>query len=312
LTPKGRIDSEIGAEGHCIYLREKNLDQPVLLAEATSILLSKALPYLTRTDGSEKNASESLGAEAWDTTRRLWGALKPRIENNPHAVEATWELAENPEDPDFLRTFKHQVRKILEADPQLASELAALMAGLHASNLHYEAVLSGSGAIAQGSGAVATGQGGVVVGRDVHGDVLLVGHEASYERVVASTNFVLEQLEMSYRQAREQADRWSKASLGAAIVGLLLVAATVVILLTGNTTTGVITAISSLVPTAVSGLFFAQVKSANTRVDLILEGLARAREIHSAVEVADTVTTRRERDKLIALIVRKALRIESV
>jgi hypothetical protein len=66
--------------------------------------------------------------------------------------------------------MSRQLVKILEADPDLAAEMAKLLdsAGRGPS---YQATLHGSGAIAQGAGAVAAGEGGVAVGGNVGGDV---------------------------------------------------------------------------------------------------------------------------------------------
>lgn len=79
----------------------------------------------------------------------------------------------------------------------------------------YQAVLGGSGAIAQGVGAVAAGKGGIAVGGEVRGEVrigggsnIVVSYDRAFERVAGSTAFVTDQLELSYRQTREQSQGW--------------------------------------------------------------------------------------------------------
>jgi hypothetical protein len=92
------------------------------------------------------------------------------VEESPRALGAAEEVAEAPEDDDARAGLRRQLVKILEADPDLASEMAKLLdsAGRGTS---YQANLQGSGAIAQGPGAVAAGEGGVAVGGSVTGDV---------------------------------------------------------------------------------------------------------------------------------------------
>jgi hypothetical protein len=66
--------------------------------------------------------------------------------------------------------LRRQLLKILEADPELAAEVAKLL-GSAGPRPVSTANVSGSGAIAQGPGAVAAGAGGVAVGGGVTGDI---------------------------------------------------------------------------------------------------------------------------------------------
>jgi Putative DNA-binding domain len=182
-------------------------------------------------------------------------------------------------------------------------------------NSAYEAVTSGSGAVAQGRGAVAAGDQGVAVGRSVTDSITIakpdyISYRDAFERVVGSTAFVLNQLELSYRQAREQSQGWFRFSLIAAMIGLALIVIGMLTLIFGTTTAGMITAISSVVPDVAAALFFVQSRSANERVDVIQKRLTDAREIQSAVEIVNTIDDPPARDKLKAEIVRKALRIK--
>jgi hypothetical protein len=84
----------------------------------------------------------------------------------------------------------------------------------------------------------------------------------------------------------------------------------VVTVIFGQTTAGLISTISGIVPELVAGLFFVQSKQANERVDAIQGKLTAAREILTAVEIVNTIGDLQERDKLKADIVRKALQIK--
>lgn len=136
------------------------------------------------------------------------------------------------------------------------------------------------------------------------------GQNRTYERVVGSTAFVLDQLELSYRQTREQAQGWFRFSLIAACVGFVLVGIGVITVIFGQTTAGVRTTISSVIPGAAVALFFAQSKAANERVDTIQAKLTEAREVQTAVEMANTISDPTAQDNLKAEIVRKVLRLE--
>ncbi len=144
---------------------------PKLLADALVITLAPVLPHLI-TGGTEavKAVGKKVGEGTFELGQKLWGKLHKPVEESSRALGAAEEVAEAPEDDDARAGLRRQLVKILEADPDLASELAKLLdsAGQGAS---YQAYLQGSGAIAQGPGAVAAGEGGVAVGGSVTGDI---------------------------------------------------------------------------------------------------------------------------------------------
>jgi hypothetical protein len=127
---------------------------------------------------------------------------------------------------------------------------------------------------------------------------------------VGSTTFVLDQLELSYQQAREQAQGWFRFSLIAACVGFVLVGIGVITVIFGQTTAGIRTAISSVIPDVAAALFFVQSKAANERVDTIQTKLTEACEVQTAVEIVNTISDPTAQDNLKAEIVRMALRLE--
>ncbi len=140
----------------------------------------------------------------------------------------------------------------------------------------YRAVLGGSDAIAKGVVAIAARDGGIMIGGDVQRDVLITGtsntvvsYDRAFERVAGSTAFVTDQLELSYRQTREQAQGWYRMSAFAAGGGFLIVLAGVIAVLVGQVTAGVITSVAGFIPEVVAALFFVQGKDANRRVDEI-------------------------------------------
>lgn len=81
----------------------------------------------------------------------------------------------------------------------------------------------------------------------------------------------------------------------------------VVAVLVGQGTAGVITSIAGLIPEGVAALFFVQGKDASRRVDEIQQRLGDARELLTALEIANTISKEDERNEMKKSIVLKAL-----
>lgn len=138
---------------------------PMTLATTAVGFLS---PYLVK---SGEKAAEKLGKKLPDLASKVWNAVTAKFSGKPAAEEAVKDMAARPDDADNQAAFRKELRKLLEADPQFASELERLLAsgqrvgGDTISN-------TGSGAIAT-KGGVAAGAGGVAIQGDVQGGVSL-------------------------------------------------------------------------------------------------------------------------------------------
>lgn len=94
------------------------------LTQALVALLSPLLPFLIKAgEKSVEEIGKKIGESAWNLAKRVWSRLAPKINTNPAAKEAVSDLINNPKDDDYLATFRVQVRKILESNPDLAKEL---------------------------------------------------------------------------------------------------------------------------------------------------------------------------------------------
>ncbi len=126
-----------------------------LLADALVTTLAPALPFLV--SGGKELVEEAGKALNVELVKKLWGKLRPRVEEKPAAAEAAQEVARAPEDGDALGALRIQLRKILESDPALAAELAGLVeAG--GTRITYQGQVQGAGTLVQGSGNVAAGR----------------------------------------------------------------------------------------------------------------------------------------------------------
>lgn len=99
---------------------------------------------------------EAVGEDTVGLGRRIWDKLRGKVESKPAATEAVNDVAEHPDDEDYQAALRVQLRKLLEEDPQLATELRQLWEEGEASGAVNVTV-------------TASGAGAVAIGRDAHG-----------------------------------------------------------------------------------------------------------------------------------------------
>jgi hypothetical protein len=105
---------------------------PPELATETVKLLAPALPALVLAGGK---AVEKIGEAAGDAVvegaKKIWGWLRPHAEKQPALFDAAQEVAAHPDDADAQGALRLQVRKLLEAHPQLVPELEGIVSQIH-------------------------------------------------------------------------------------------------------------------------------------------------------------------------------------
>jgi hypothetical protein len=107
----------------------KFMDKITPLAASLTAFLAPFIPYLVK--GGEMAAAEvgkNIGTNTWEKVQVIWNKLWSRMESNPAAAAAIADLAATPSNFDARTQLQLQLRKILEADPAVARELAALLA----------------------------------------------------------------------------------------------------------------------------------------------------------------------------------------
>jgi len=125
-------------------------------------------------------------------------------------------------------------------------------------------------------------------------------------------DFVLNELRVIYEQTRQQSHSWFRFSLAAAVVGFVTFVTGIFFVLTGQGTLGMITLLSSVIPSVTAALFFTQSKTANERIDKVGAKLGEAQELQTAVKIANTIVDLKAQDKLKAEIVKKILRMDRI
>ena len=92
-------------------------------------LLAPHLPTLMKLGGkAAESAASKIGADTWETVKKIWAKLSPRIEAKESAKEATIDVANNPEDQDLQAALRVQLKKLLEQDKELAEAIAKILA----------------------------------------------------------------------------------------------------------------------------------------------------------------------------------------
>jgi hypothetical protein len=136
---------------------------PITLAAGAVTVLS---PYLVKMG---EKAAEEVGKKLPEAAGKVWNAIMTKFKDKPVAEEAVKDFVAKPDDDDNRAAFRKELRKLLEAEPVFAAELARLLEG--AERQSGDTIMNtGSGAIAT-SGGVAAGAGGVAVKGDVQGGI---------------------------------------------------------------------------------------------------------------------------------------------
>ena len=140
------------------------------LAQQTLEVLKPYLPVLAT------SAATAVGKEIPDAVKPLWDAIHNRLSRREAGREALEDMADHPDNPDYITVLQVQVQKALERDDAFLVALRRLLEAAR-SETHYQATLRGSGAIAQGPGAKAVGERGVLIEGDVKGSVIVTGDD---------------------------------------------------------------------------------------------------------------------------------------
>ncbi len=86
------------------------------------------MPYLLKlSEATGEEASKLIGSDAWEIAKSLWAGLRRKIEAKPSALEAAHDVAATPENTDARAALRLQLKKILDEDETLASELQEIL-----------------------------------------------------------------------------------------------------------------------------------------------------------------------------------------
>lgn len=81
--------------------------------------------------GAATKAGETAGTKltenALNKAKAIWEKLHPKVEAKEAAKEAAEDVAKAPDDEDLQTALRVQLKKILEADPDLAEAIAPIL-----------------------------------------------------------------------------------------------------------------------------------------------------------------------------------------
>src|SRR6185436_3675636 len=164
---------------------------PKLLAEALVLLLAQALPtLLSAGEKAAGKAVEEMGKQAGtavsDKVKEIWDRLRGKVEENPRAAGAVQDVVQTPEDEDVRAALRVQLRKLLEADPALAADLAPRVEAI--TNVHAQdrAVVATHGGVAGGK---------LAVGGHVYGDVVMNEREGGTDPTALRRDYLTRLME---------------------------------------------------------------------------------------------------------------------
>ncbi len=126
--------------------------------------LAPLVPYLLKggvnlAKSAAGELGKNLGADVWDGLKALTNKIRQKAEERPALKEALADAQATPQDEEVLTAFRWQLKKLLADDPELAAEVAHLLAEVEAG----------------GRTVIASGKRSVAVGGDVSGSTIITG-----------------------------------------------------------------------------------------------------------------------------------------
>lgn len=90
--------------------------------------LTPFLPFLLNLGGkAAEGAAGKFGEAAWNKATAIWAKLRPKVEAKESAKEAVTDLAKAPHDEDLQVALRVQLKKIMETDQSLASDILQIL-----------------------------------------------------------------------------------------------------------------------------------------------------------------------------------------
>ncbi|HKB68305.1 MAG TPA: hypothetical protein VKC61_20760 [Pyrinomonadaceae bacterium] len=171
-----------------------------------------------------------------------------------------------------------------------------------------------------GEGVVVTGDRNISIGREIieyfhlpptSPDVNLISGEQAFERIGAAFRLNLKQLEENMEQARSESSQFFKLTLVFSALGFIVVLAGILLLLMSQVTGAVVTSVSSVIPEVTAILFFTKDKELRKMIQLYHQRMLESQQIHTMIDVAETMTNPTERDRMKQEIILKVLNVGS-
>ncbi|NJN59718.1 MAG: hypothetical protein HC879_20660 [Leptolyngbyaceae cyanobacterium SL_5_9] len=100
-------------------------------------LLSPCLPFLMKpfltklseiaAESAAESAGSAIGTETWETAKKIWDKLHPKLNEKEDARIAAEQLAAKPESEARKLFFQEELEALLRENPDLAEAIAQIM-----------------------------------------------------------------------------------------------------------------------------------------------------------------------------------------
>ena len=91
-------------------------------------ILAPCLPFLMKIGNKvTEKATQKISENTLNIAKAIWAKLQPKVEEKEAAKEASIDVANNPEDEDYQAALRVQLKKILESNPELATEIKQII-----------------------------------------------------------------------------------------------------------------------------------------------------------------------------------------
>ena len=95
--------------------------------------LTPFLPHLLKLGGQAASTvtdvvSEKFGEAAWSKAQKIWGCLRPKVEEKEDLKVAATQVATKPNSTARQAVFQEELEALLSEDPDLATAIAQIMA----------------------------------------------------------------------------------------------------------------------------------------------------------------------------------------
>ena len=139
--------------------------------------LAPLLPHLLKggKDIAQSAAGElgkNIGADTWQGLKALAERIQQKAEEKPALQEALADAETHPQDEDAIAALRLQLRKLLQADPDLRAEAARVLDQVPAGVIAWGERSVAVGGHVQGS-TIVTGDQNVVTGRGSRGIAMI-------------------------------------------------------------------------------------------------------------------------------------------
>ena len=95
---------------------------------AVTTLISSCLPSLVKIgDQAAEIAGSKIAGDAWETAKKIWQKLRPKVEEKKVITNAVEAVVETPDDEDSKQFLEKKLQKLIEENQELTEAIAKIL-----------------------------------------------------------------------------------------------------------------------------------------------------------------------------------------